>query len=261
VSSRDDRVTLHTRAAGDVSLGDTPDGTSTQPAARIVLVSDDEQLRSLLCGLLNAHGYRGVVSVDARSVLEPKKQLAEWDIAVVDTSVSYDDTIRVLRQLKNTSAATIAIFAKRDSAAASRELLASTDVLLGKPFDPRELLLVIRGMLGDNGDAVPQRGATVSAGPITLSTLLNQAIVASREIELTGVEAQILLELVINASSPVTRERLMRRALLRSPDTRSLDTHVSRLRRKIGSDRRGRTPIRTVRGVGYLLVEHWEPSQ
>jgi two-component system response regulator CpxR len=169
--------------------------------------------------------------------------------------------MRVLRQLEGTSAAIIAIFAQRNGAPAPRELVANTDVLLGKPFDPRELLLVIRGMLDSKGDEAPQGDATVSAGPITLSTLLNQATVASREIELTGVEARILCELVINASRPVTRERLLRRALLRSSDTRGLDTHVSRLRRKIGNDLRGRTPIRTVRGVGYLLVEHWEPRR
>jgi DNA-binding response OmpR family regulator len=240
---------------------DAPDATSARPAARIVLVSDDEQLRSLLCGLLNAHGYGGVLGVDTRSAVALKKPPAEWDIAVLDTSVSYEDTMRLLRQLKSTSAAIIAIFGSRNGAAAPRELLTDTDVLLGKPFDPRELLLVIRGMLDGRDDVDPQSDATVSAGPIILSTLLNQATVASREIELTGVEARILYELVINATHPVTRERLMRRALLRSLDTRSLDTHVSRLRRKIGADRHGRTPIRTVRGVGYLLIEHWEPSQ
>jgi DNA-binding response OmpR family regulator len=239
-----------------MSEDDVPDGTSA--AARIVLVSDDEQLRSLLGGLLNAHGYRGVVGVDTAPSRQP---VAEWDIAVVDMSASYDETMRVLQQLKSTGAATIAIFAQRNGAAAPRELVTGTDVLLGKPFDPRELLLVIRGMLDGQADAVPLGDATVSAGPITLSTLLNQATVASREIELTGVEARILCELVINATRPVTRERLMRRALLRSADSRGLDTHVSRLRRKIGRDRNGRTPIRTVRGVGYLLIERWEPSQ
>jgi two-component system phosphate regulon response regulator OmpR len=241
-------------------LEDTPDLATGQPSARIVVVSDDEQLCSLLCGLLNAYGYGGVGSVDTRRALALKISLAEWTIAVVDTSVSYDQALRVLRQLKSANAVTIAIYEKRRSASVPRELPASTDVLLGKPFDPRELLLVIRGMLGGPDRAMPRGDATVSAGPITLSMPLNQATVASREIELTGVEARILCELVANATHPVTREWLMRRALLSSPDTRCLDTHVSRLRRKIGTDRRGRTPIRTLRSVGYLLLEHWEPS-
>jgi two-component system response regulator CpxR len=230
-------------------------------AARIVLVSDDEQLRLLLCGLLTAHGYDGVVGVDTRRALALQRP-GGWDIAVVDTSVSCDDTILVLRELKSASAATVALVAKRAGASMPRELVAGTDVLLGKPFDPRELLLVIRGMLEGTSHRSPDDDAPVAAGPITLSTLLHQATVAAREIELTGAEARILRELMINANRAVTRERLLGSALLREalPDTRSLDTHINRLRRKIGSDRRGRTPLRTVRGVGYLLVEHWEPQ-
>ena len=196
------------------------------PAARIVLVSDDDQLRLLVCGLLIAHGYHGVVGVDIRSA-SALERLGGWDIAVVDTSVSRDDAIRVLRQLKSASAATVAIFPKRTGAAMPREVMAGTDVLLGKPFDPRrELLLVIRGMLDRRSHPAPDDNAPVAAGPIVLSTLLSHATIASREIELTGVEARILRELMVNANRAVTREQLLRRALLRegSPDTRSLDT-------------------------------------
>ncbi len=236
-------------------------GARAPLAARIVLVSDDEQLRSLLCGLLLAHGYASVVGIDTRSALAPHSQLSEWDVAVVDTSVSYDDALRALRRLRKTRAATVAIFAKRSNVTTSPELSAGSDVLLGKPFDPRELLLVIRGMLDGKDDAASQSDARVSAGPITLSTLLNHATVGARDIELTGIETRILHELLLNASNPVRRERLMRRALLReSSDTRALDRHINRLRSKVGRDRRGRTPIRTVRGVGYILVEHWEPA-
>jgi DNA-binding response OmpR family regulator len=233
------------------------------PTARIVLVSDDEQLRLLLSGLLMAHGYQGVVGVDTRSAIASQSAPAGWDIAVVDTSVSHDGAIRVLRQLRSTSAATVALFAKKAGAGVPRDLVAGADVLLGKPFDPRELLLVVRGMLDGEGSGTPGDSAPVSVGPILLWALLNQATVARREIELTGVEVRILRELMLNANRAVTRERLLRSALLReeSPDTRRLDTHMNRLRRKIGSDRRGRTPLRTVRGVGYLLVEHWEPPQ
>jgi DNA-binding response OmpR family regulator len=230
---------------------------------RIVLVSDDEQLRSLLCGLLNAHGYRDVVGVDSRTALAPTKALTECDVAVVDASPYYDGAMQVLRGFKASGAATVAIAAAQNGAAKPRTLGTSSDVLLGKPFDPRELLLVIRGLHDGKSQPASQSDTPLSVGPITLSTLLNQATVASREVELTGVETRILYELVINASRPVTRERLMRRALLRdrTPDTRSLDTHIKRLRRKVGNDRCGRTPIRTVRSVGYLLVDRWEPAE
>lgn len=228
---------------------------------RIVLISDDEQLRSLLCGLLVAHGFGAVVGIDSKSALSPRRA-GEWAVAIVDTSVNYADALRALKQIKTTSAAIVAIFAKKNGAPAPQELVAGGGVLLGKPFDPRELLLIIRGLLDDGTSTAPATHSKVTAGPITLSTLLNSATVAAREVDLTDVETRILRELLLEAGSPVGRERLTRRGLLRdwSPDDRALDTHINRLRNKLGDDRRGRTPLRTVRGVGYLLLAAWDPT-
>lgn len=227
-----------------------------------MLVSDDEQLRSLLCGLLVAHGYGGVVGVESRGDLLAERSGAAWDVAVVDVSVSSDGARRALRQLRTTDAAIVAIVAKKNGAA-PQELAADGDVMLGKPFDPRELLLIIRGLLDDDRGTEAPSDATVSVGPISLAPLLNAAVVASREIELTDVETRILHELLLNATHPVTRERLTRRALMRdwSPYDRGLDTHINRLRAKLGNDERGRTPIRTITGVGYLVIADWTPAQ
>jgi two-component system OmpR family response regulator len=242
------------------SFAESPAEMGTQSPARIVLISEDEQLRSLLCGLLIAHGYAGAVGLDAAGA--DVAQLASCDVAIVDVSV-HTDALRVLRALRGASrAGIIAVFSKTNGLAP--ELVALGDVLVGKPFDPRELVLIIGGLLHGKAAAppAPQSRALVSAGPVSLSTLLNAAMVGAREVELTGVETRLLYELLTNASQPVTRERLTRRGLGRDwvPDDRSLDTHVNRLRRKLGNDRRGRTPIRTVRSVGYLLLAEWEPA-
>jgi DNA-binding response OmpR family regulator len=242
------------------SAGQRDSLVNTSPAARIVLVSDDEQLRSLLCGLFAAHGYTSVTGLDSKSALTARQREPRWDLAIVDVAA---DANRVLPQLKATSRALVAICAPNNGTAA-RDVVAGSDVVLGKPFDPRELLLVVRGMLHVDGDgAAASPAAATTAGPITLTTLVNSARVGVREIDLTDVETRILHELLVNASNPVRRERLTRRALLRdwSPDDRALDTHINRLRRKIGPDHRGRTPLRTVRGVGYLLLADWQPPQ
>jgi len=232
------------------------------PAARILLVSDDAQLRSLLCGLLVAHGYDGVFGVDSHAALTAEQLRSKWDVAIVDVSMPSCSAMHALRQLKTTSAALVVIVAKKNGDATPHDLAAGGHVALGKPFDPRELLLIIRGMLEGNTDAAEPSDSPVSVGPIRLAPLLNAATVAAREIELTDVETRILHELLLNATHAVTRERLTRRALLRnwSPDDRALDTHINRLRRKLGVDQRGRTPIRTVTGVGYLLLAEWEPK-
>ena len=228
-----------------------------------MLVSDDAQLRSLLCGLLVAHGYDGILGVDSKTAMTAERLRAEWDIAIVDVSVPSFGAMHALRALQATNAAIVVIVPKKNGDATPHDLAAGGDVVLGKPFDPRELLLIIRGMLEDSTDAEEGSDSPLAAGPISLSPLLNAATVAAREIELTDVETRILHELLLNATRPVTRERLTRRALLRnwSPDGRTLDTHINRLRRKLGVDHRGRTPIRTITGVGYLLLADWNPAQ
>ena len=227
-----------------------------------MLVSDDAQLRSLLCGLLVAHGYDGILGVDSKTAMTAERLRAEWDIAIVDVSVPSFGAMHALRALQATNAAIVVIVPKKNGDATPHDLAAGGDVVLGKPFDPRELLLIIRGMLEGNKNAEEPSDAPLAVGPISLSPLLNAATVAAREIELTNVETRILHELLLNATHPVTRERLTRRGLMRnwSPDDRTLDTHINRLRRKLGVDTRGRTPIRTITGVGYLLLADWKPA-
>ncbi len=133
---------------------------------RIVLISDDEQLRSLLCGLLLAHGFGAVVGVDTKGALAPRRAV-DWDVAIVDTCVNYADALRAFKLLKTKSAALVAIFAKKNGAPAPPELVAGGGLLLGKPFDPRELLLIIRGLLDDETRTAPAARSKVAAGPIT----------------------------------------------------------------------------------------------
>jgi DNA-binding response OmpR family regulator len=90
---------------------------------------------------------------------------------------------------------------------ASADLATNGDVLLAKPFDPRELVFIVRGMLHGRARGASQGRDSLSAGPVTLHTLLNTATVAAREVDLTGAEARVLEELVINAGKPVTRDR------------------------------------------------------
>jgi two-component system response regulator CpxR len=230
---------------------------------RILLVSNDEQLRALLCELLVAHGYPGVLGVDTFAALAVGSQLTSRSVAIVDASVSYADAVRAIRKLRKSGSASIVVIAATGETVANADLVTNGDVLLVKPFDPRELVFIVRTMLRGQMPDAPEARESLSAGPIRLHTLLNTVTIEAREIDLTGVETRVLEELLVNASNPVSRDRLTRRALGRewSPFDRSLDTHINRLRRKIGEDRCGRTPIRTLRGVGYLLLAEWEPAR
>ena len=156
---------------------------------------------------------------------------------------------------------TIAIAATTNVAAA-RPLWNRVDAVLHETIDARKLLLILRGLFASRRRSMARADHSLNRGPVTLHPLLNSATVATRETSLTDVETRVLRELMLAASTPVPRDRLMRCGLRREwlRDDRCLDTHIKRLRRKLGLDRHGRTPIRTVRGVGYLLLERWHPA-
>jgi two-component system OmpR family response regulator len=227
---------------------------------RILLVSDNAQLRALLSRLLAAHRY-DVAAVEgcAPPTLEAG---ADWDAAIIDAAATHGAT-RWLRNLDRTAhVPTLAIAAAKNGAAA-QALWSRVDAVLHEPFDARKLLLVIRGLLADRRETGGRTEQALTMGPVTLHSLLNTATVEAREVALTGAETRVLRELMLAASTPVSRGKLTRCGLGRgsSPDDRCLDTHIKRLRRKIGTDRHGRTPIRTVRSIGYLLLEQWQPQR
>lgn len=226
---------------------------------RILFMCDDKELRAQLCTLLLANDYACVLGLESLTALASSGRLSSCDVAIVDTSVAYTDAMRAFQ--KDGGAAPCRVIAAKSSGAATGKFPTNVDVLLSKPFDPIEIVFIIRAMLRSRVRGEPRSCESLSVGPISLHTLLNTATVADREIGLTVVETRVLEELLGNAGNPVTRDRLMRQGIGRewSPLDRTLDTHISRLRRKIGEDRRGRTPIRTLRGIGYLLLPQWEP--
>jgi DNA-binding response OmpR family regulator len=226
---------------------------------RILLVSDNAQLRTLLGELLTAHRYE-VVSLDGAALPSARRPPANCDAAIIDTAATAC-AARWLRGLDETRRVpTIAIAAAKTGA---ESWWGRVDAVLHAPFDARRLLLVMRGLFAGRGRVTEHGAAALTAGPVTLHSLLNTVVVEAREIALTGVETCVLRELMLGASTPVSRDRLTRSGLGRgwSPEDRCLDTHIKRLRRKIGNDRCGRTPIRTIRGIGYLLVEEWQPAE
>lgn len=225
---------------------------------RLLLVCDDAQLRTLLSQFLTAHGY----SVVAESNAMTRTRAAGCDAAILDAGKTQLEAARSLRELQKTPRLpTVALAAPRQGAD-SESFWQRVDVVLDKPLDPRKLLLVLRGLFAGRERAAAAEQQALTAGPLTLQSLLSSVAIGTREVALTGVETRILRELMVAAGTPVPRDRLAGCGSPRgwSPDDRTLDTHVKRLRRKLGTDCGGRTPIRTVRGVGYLLITDWQPS-
>ncbi|MEO8224619.1 MAG: response regulator transcription factor, partial [Gammaproteobacteria bacterium] len=134
------------------------------------------------------------------------------------------------------------------------------DDYLAKPFNPRELSARLRAILRrtrgaqDPGDLAAGRGVTV--GDVTLDPGGRTVSRAGQPVSMTSTEFALAQLLLKSAGQVVTKESLSERALGRrlSPLDRSLDTHVSNLRRKLGPGADGAPLIRTIRGRGYQYV-------
>lgn len=202
----------------------------TTSSMRILLASDDVQLRLQLSGLLIALGYDVIATGSAGPCT--RRSNADWDAVIVDAAAPHA-AARCIHALEaSTRVPTIAIAATSNADAVKR-LWNRVDAVLHEPLDARKLLLIMRALLAS-------RRGTTRAVP-----------------SLTDAETRVLSELMLAQNTTVSRDRLTRSGLGRgwSPEDRCVTTRIKRLRRRVGTDRRGRTPIRTARGVSYLLLE------
>jgi len=164
------------------------------------------------------------------------------------------DGFEVLGQLRKRSTVPVIMLTAR-TAQSDRVagLDAGADDYLPKPFGPEELLARIRAVLRRVGDASTASAVLCEAGDVKLNLQTRQAWNGETPIELTSIEFDILEFLVRAAGRIVSRDELtaalyQRRA---TPFERSIDVHISHLRKKLRLE--GRSPIVTVRGVGYLF--------
>lgn len=247
-------------------------GSGPNPAARntaaisrprrkkVLLVSDDPQLGRFLAALLLGDSYvlseTHVAAIQDDSLVRSTSDLVVIDAAGPDLHAVLD----ALHGIETPRLRGVILLADRsDEAAQSERLEGTVDVIIGKPLEPRQLLACIRGLLREPAGASPE--ARISAGDATIWPLRGKFRFGPRETRVTWTEGMILRELVANADAPVTREQLVRWTSGSGDDRQesSLSRHIYRLREKIGCDATGESPIRTIRGVGYVLVSKWTP--
>jgi two-component system response regulator CpxR len=133
------------------------------------------------------------------------------------------------------------------------------DDYLPKPFNPRELVARIRAILRRTRGEAGERQApqtTVRVGDVELNPGTRTVLRGGEAVDLTAVEFNLLDVLLREAGRVVTRDELAKVALGRlfSPYDRSIDMHISKLRKKLGEDGKGGERIKTVRGVGYIYA-------
>lgn len=228
--------------------------------SRILLVDDDIELCGMLAEYLAPEGF------DTVSVHDGEQGAREavgggFDAVVLDVMLPRLNGIDALREIRRSSRVPVLMLtAKGDDIDRIVGLELGADDYLPKPCNPRELVARLRAVLRRAGAGAAEEEANaenMTAGGVTLRPGERSATWRGEALELTSTEYNVLEVLIRNAGCTVSKGELSELALGRplARYDRSLDMHVSNLRRKLGDLPDGRSPIQTVRGLGYQLLK------
>jgi DNA-binding response OmpR family regulator len=221
----------------------------------VLLIDDDKRLHELLTEYLEQNGFS---VIGARSGLEglAKIETASFDAVLLDVMMPGLDGLEVCRRIRAKSQIPIIMLtAKGDETDRVVGLELGADDYIAKPFGPRELVARLRAVLrrANARDGTEE----LRIGDLAIDVAGRHASVAGRDLDLTGVEFDILVALARRAGRVIARERLLAEAGRGDASVvdRAVDVHISHLRHKIGDEPGSPQRIRTVRGVGYVLVK------
>jgi two-component system response regulator CpxR len=226
---------------------------------RILVIDDDIGLCELLTDYLTTEGFAVEVAHDGEAGAE-LALTGDFELVVLDVMLPGINGFEVLRRLRAASSTPVLMLTARgDDVDRIVGLEMGADDYLPKPFNPRELVARIRAVQRRT-EAAPLTHAatneTVVVGDVALDLGSRTVQVAGVAVELTSVEFSLLEVLIRLAGQVVSREELSLQALGRELNAydRSIDVHVSSLRRKLGTLGEESERIKTVRGTGYFYA-------
>jgi two-component system response regulator CpxR len=240
------------------SSGKSGLATMTLPAS-LLIVDDDRELGQMLTEYLTDEGFQVTLLRDGAEALERLiEQIPPFDLVILDVMLPSLSGFEVLRRLRHSlSVPVIMLTAHGADVDRIVGLELGADDYLSKPFNPRELVARVRAVLRRFSPRDADMPAhPVSVGPLRLDPATFEVTLSGQSVRLTGTELR-LLEVLMRAVGQVqSRESLTERVLGRrlTPYDRSIDTHVSNLRRKLGLGENGLPEIRSIRGAGYVLI-------
>lgn len=225
--------------------------------AKVLLVDDDTELCALQAEYLRVEGFE----VEAVHDGEQGAALAlsgGFEIVVLDVMMPRTNGIEALRRIRVQSRIpVIMLTARGDDIDRVLGLELGADDYVPKPCTPRELVARIRAILRRaQGPAGPRESQPLSVGELCVRPEQRRAEWRGALLDLTSTEFNLLEVLARSAGNPVSKNELSEKALGRplARYDRSIDVHVSNLRAKLGDLHDGRSPIQTVRGIGYQYI-------
>jgi len=228
---------------------------------RILVIDDDIELCELLSDYLGSEGFE-VRTVNHGEQGATMALADNYSLVVLDVMLPGMNGFDVLRKIRTTSKLpVIMLTARGDDIDRIVGLELGADDYLPKPFNPRELVARIRAIQRRTETLTPlnssaQLSKELSVGDIILNTQNRSVKQNGVLIELTSVEFTLLEVLLRQAGQVISREGLVEKALGRrlSAYDRSIDVHVSALRKKLGHHYESTERIKTIRGIGYLYT-------
>ncbi|MCA9550465.1 MAG: response regulator transcription factor [Myxococcales bacterium] len=225
---------------------------------RVLLIDDDHRLFELLSRFLGAHDCAVSHAPDGPRGLAQLSQDV-FDVVLLDMMMPGMDGLEVLRRIRaDRPLPVLMLTAKGDETDRVVGLELGADDYIPKPFGPRELLARIRAVLRRaQPDALAQR---IAVGDLWVDVETREVRMAEQRVDLTGLEFDILVALMRRAGRVVPRESLLSEAGRTDVTVgeRTVDVHISHLRQKLMDDPKSPALIKTVRGVGYVLVKGGE---
>jgi two-component system, OmpR family, phosphate regulon response regulator OmpR len=220
-------------------------------AAHILLVDDDRRIRSLLSQYLVEHGYR-VTNADSAAAAAARMRGLTFDLMILDIMMPGKNGLEFTEELRQHDDIPILMLTARSEPDQRIEgLELGVDDYLGKPFEPREMLLRIGNILKRRQPVETELPEISKFADLTYNIGSGELKRGEESIRLTERERELLSIFIIQAGKTVSRVELADAGIAGSE--RAVDVQVNRLRQKIEADPANPLILQTVRGVGYRL--------
>ncbi|RKH42474.1 response regulator [Corallococcus sicarius] len=224
--------------------------------SHVLIVDDERDLAELIDFNLRGAGFSTRLAFTGEAALEAAREQSP-DVVLLDLMLPDLSGIEVCRHLRANSqlrdVLIVMLTAKSEEADRIRGFEVGADDYVVKPFSVRELVLRLKAILRRSSapkDSLPP----LALGPLRLDVTAHRFYVEGQETSLTALEFRLMEHLMARLGRVQTREQLLEEVwgLSSALETRTIDTHVMRLRDKLGS---ARALLETVRGVGYRIVD------
>ncbi len=231
----------------------------TANAARILVIDDDRKLCRLIRDYLEPMGYAVEAAHTGQEGVE-RATAAPWQAVILDLMLPGMDGFEVLKQIRRTSSVPVLMLTARgDEADRIVGLEIGADDYLPKTFSTRELLARLRAVIRRSAltKAEAEDDAEYVVGELRVRPASRTATLGEQALALTPVEFDLLASLAKARGRVKSREQLLDECRDRNYDVfdRSIDVHISALRKKLGDDSKSPRYIRTLRAAGYMMAD------